>query len=73
LEKKPELKMPTQRGNAGIAMGITFTTISLGILFSRLYTRFVLFKNSGVEEIAIIFAWASHSDRGRKAEENPKF
>jgi hypothetical protein len=65
--------MPTPRGNAGIAIGITFTTISLGILFACLYTRFVLVQNSGVEEIAITFAWVSHSDRGRKAEQNPKF
>ncbi len=65
--------MPTGRGNTGIAIGVSFTTISLGILFARLYTRFVLVRNSGVEEIAIIFAWVSQSDGGRKAVETPEF
>lgn len=45
------------RGYAGTATGITFLTIATLTLVARLYTRFGLVKNAGVEEYAIIAAW----------------
>ena len=45
------------RGYAGTATGITFLTIATLTLVARLYTRFALVRNAGVEEYAIIAAW----------------
>ncbi len=45
------------RGIAGAEVVITFTIIASIALFGRLYTQYVLVKNPGGEELAIIFAW----------------
>ena len=41
----------------GAEVVIAFTTIASIILLARLYTRYVLVKNPGHEELAIVFAW----------------
>jgi hypothetical protein len=45
------------RGASGAAIAITFITIALLTLVARLFTRFVLVKHAGYEELAIVFAW----------------
>jgi hypothetical protein len=45
------------RGIAGAEVVIVFTIIASFTLVARLYTRYVLVKNPGREELAIIFAW----------------
>jgi hypothetical protein len=42
---------------AGTAMGIAFLAIATLTLIARLYSRFILMNNAGVEEYAIIAAW----------------
>ena len=45
------------RAIVGAEVAIAFTTIAFFILAARLYARYVLVKNPGREELAIIFAW----------------
>ncbi len=50
--------MPTvPRAIVGAEVVIAFTAIAAIILLARLYTRYVLVKNPGHEELAIVFAW----------------
>lgn len=45
------------RGTSGAAIAITFTIIASLTLAARIFTRKVLVKQAGYEELAIIFAW----------------
>ena len=49
----------TSRGTSGGAIAIAFTAFASLTLAARLYTRYFLVKNAGLEEWAIIFAWVS--------------